>query len=298
MRNLLKRGDSGEDVKLLQKALGLKADGVFGPATEAKVKSVQGNYGLVIDGYVGSITQQLIFGVDLDKHLDTQITLNNFEIYYLDHDEYHPGPNNPAYLFLHHTAGNDNPFATTDQWNNDTRGKIATEFVLGGPSVNGKSTKYDGVIVKCMPDGGYAAHLGDNGSQSMHVNSVGIEVCNFGPLTKVGDIFKTYTGSIVHPNQVCDIGFKFRGFQYYHKYSDAQIESLRELILYIADRDNIDIKKGLVQWLGTKTPAEAFEFNKDAWSGKVKGMLTHTNTRKDKSDMSPQPNLIKMLKSL
>jgi hypothetical protein len=27
-------------------------------------------------------------------------------------------------------------------------------------------------------------------------------------------------------------------------------------------------------------------------------MLTHTNTRRDKSDMSPQPNLIKMLKSL
>ena len=298
MRNLLKRGDSGEDVKLLQKALGIKVDGSFGLETESAVKNFQGSHGLVIDGLVGPTTQKLIFGEELEKHLDSQITLNNFNIYYLDKDEYHAGPNKPEYLFLHHTAGGENPFAVVDQWNDDTRGKIGTEFLIGGPSVNGKGTKYDGVIIKCMPDGGYAAHLGDNGSQNMHNNSVGIEVCNFGPLTKVGNVFKTYVGTIVHPDQVCDLGFKFRGFQYYHKYSDAQIEALRELILFIKERDGINIKKGLVEWLTTKTPTEAFEFSKDAWSGKVKGMLSHTSTRKDKTDMSPQPNLIKMLKSL
>jgi hypothetical protein len=298
MRNLLKRGDSGEDVKLLQKALGVKVDGTFGPGTELAVKNFQGSHGLAIDGLVGPTTQGLIFGADLEKHLDSEITLNAFEIYYLDKDEYHAGPNKPEYLFLHHTAGGDNPLAVVDQWNDDTRGRIATEFLIGGPSVNGKNTKYDGVIVKCMPDGGFGAHLGDNGSQHMHNNSVGIEVCNFGPLTKVGNVFKTYTGTIVHPDQVCDLGYKFRGFQYYHKYSEAQIEALRELILFIKERNGINIKKGLVEWLNTKASTEAFEFSKDAWAGKVKGLLTHTNTRRDKTDMSPQPNLIKMLKSL
>jgi hypothetical protein len=299
MRNLLKRGDSGEDVKLLQKALGVTpANGTFGPKTDEAVRNFQGRNGLRIDGLVGPTTQRLIFGADLEKHLDSEITLNAHEIYYLDKDEYNAGPNKPEYLFLHHTAGADNPFAVVDQWNDDTRGRIATEFVIGGQSVNGKSTKYDGVIVKCMPDGGFGAHLGDNGSRSMHTNSVGIEVCNFGPLTKVGNVFKTYVGTIVHPNQVCDLGFKFRGFQYWHKYSEAQIEALRELILFIKERNGINIKKGLVEWLATKTPAEAFEFSQDAWSGKVKGMLNHTNTRKDKTDMSPQPELIKMLKSL
>lgn len=298
MRNLLKRGSSGEDVKLLQKALKIKVDGNFGPGTELAVKNFQGSHGLAIDGLVGPTTQRLIFGADLEKHLDSQITLSSFETYYLDKDEYYSGPNKPEYLFLHHTAGADNPFAVVDQWNDDTRGRIATEFIIGGPSVNGKSTKYDGVIVKCMPDGGYGAHLGDNGSQHMHNNSVGIEVCNFGQLTKVGNVYKTYVGTIVHPDQVCDLGFKFRGFQYYHKYSDAQIEALRELILFIKERDDINIKKGLIEWLTNKTPNGAFEFNKDAWSGKVKGMLSHTSTRKDKTDMSPQPDLIKMLKSL
>ena len=247
MRNLLKRGDTGEDVKLLQKALGITpVDGSFGPKTDAAVRNFQGSHGLPIDGLVGPSTQKMIFKEDLEKHLDTQITLNQFEIYYLDKDEYHSGPNKPEYLFLHHTAGNENPMACVDMWNDDTRGRIATEFVVGGVSINNKSTKWNGVIVKCMPDGGYGAHLGENGSQSMHVNSVGIEVCNYGPLTKVGEVYKTYTGAIVHPDQVCDLGFKFRGFQYYHKYTDEQIEALRELILFIAERDGINIKNCLL----------------------------------------------------
>jgi len=44
--------------------------------------------------------------------------------------------------------------------------------------------------------------------------------------------------------------------------------------------------------------AEAFEWNADAYYGKVKGLWTHTNTRKDKVDMFPQPELIDMLLGL
>ena len=298
MRSLLKRGDTGEDVKLLQKALGLKADGIFGPKLETAVKSFQGSHGLTIDGIVGPTTQIAIFKDELEQHLDSQITVHPFTLMYLDNDEYFSGPNKPEYLFLHHTAGGDNPYATMVMWNTDSRGRIATEFIIGGASITGKENQHDGVIVKCMPDGGYGYHLGDNGSQHMHVNSVGIEVCNFGPLTKVGDNYKTYTGSIVKKDQVCDLGYDFRGSRYYHKYSDAQIEALRELILFIMDRDGIDIKKGLISWLNEGSDKDAFEYKVDAYKGKVKGMLTHTNTRRDKSDMSPQPNLITMLKSL
>ena len=44
--------------------------------------------------------------------------------------------------------------------------------------------------------------------------------------------------------------------------------------------------------------ADAFEWNADAYYGKVKGLWTHTNTRKDKFDMFPQPELLDMLISL
>ena len=40
-----------------------------------------------------------------------------------------------------------------------------------------------------------------------------------------------------------------------------------------------------------------FEFNEDAFYGKIKGMWTHTNTRKDKFDMFPQQELLDMLVS-
>jgi peptidoglycan hydrolase-like protein with peptidoglycan-binding domain len=109
MRSLLKRGDSGEDVKLLQTALGLKADGNFGPKTEQAVKNFQGSHGLKMDGLVGPTTQRAIFKESLDEHLDTEITVPQFELAYLDNDEYISGPNKPEYLFLHHTAGSSNP---------------------------------------------------------------------------------------------------------------------------------------------------------------------------------------------
>ena len=43
---------------------------------------------------------------------------------------------------------------------------------------------------------------------------------------------------------------------------------------------------------------KAFEFNRDAYNGKIKGILTHTNTNKGKFDCFPQQELIDMLLSL
>lgn len=297
MRSLLKRGDTGEDVKILQRALNIKDDGEFGPATERAVRNFQGSYGLFIDGLVGEDTQIKLFGDDLAEMLDTEITINPFTVLYMDNDEYVSGPNKPEYLFIHHTAGWDSPIKTITNWNNDKRGRIGTEFVIGGQSIRGRD-EFDGMIVKCIPDGGWAYHLGKTGSFDMHKNSVGIELNNFGYLTKVGNVFKTYTGAIVNEDQVCDLGYEFRGHRYYHKYSEAQIESLRELILFIEERDGINIRKGLIEWLATEEPVDAFGFKKEAYNGEVKGLLSHTHVRKDKTDVSPQPALIDMLKSL
>jgi peptidoglycan hydrolase-like protein with peptidoglycan-binding domain len=54
---MLKRGDRGPAVRILQRRLGITADGVFGPITERAVKRYQRRHGLVPDGVVGPITR-------------------------------------------------------------------------------------------------------------------------------------------------------------------------------------------------------------------------------------------------
>lgn len=61
-QEVLKRGDSGDQVKDLQTKLNqnganLEVDGVFGPQTEAAVKELQQNNGLTVDGKVGPETR-------------------------------------------------------------------------------------------------------------------------------------------------------------------------------------------------------------------------------------------------
>lgn len=52
-RPTLRRGAKGDDVAALQKALGLKVDALYGPATEAAVRAFQRTHGLVADGIFG-----------------------------------------------------------------------------------------------------------------------------------------------------------------------------------------------------------------------------------------------------
>lgn len=53
----LQDGAQGDDVVILQKLLGVNADGDFGPATDAAVRRYQTAQGLAVDGVVGPKTQ-------------------------------------------------------------------------------------------------------------------------------------------------------------------------------------------------------------------------------------------------
>ena len=53
---VLKLGSRGNEVKVLQEKLNLKADGIFGPLTEEAVKDFQRSNGLEVDGIVGANT--------------------------------------------------------------------------------------------------------------------------------------------------------------------------------------------------------------------------------------------------
>jgi hypothetical protein len=47
-----------------------------------------------------------------------------------------------------------------------------------------------------------------------------------------------------------------------------------------------------------KDGIKAFDFNENAYYGKIKGMWMHVNTMPSKTDLNPQQNLIDMLLSL
>lgn len=292
---ILKIGSKGNEVALLQEFLELQADGIFGKGTQTAVKEFQTANGLVSDGIVGPATWDAMGLGTTDDSEKTYQTASGLSInrYFLPKGEYKDTLTQKEYVFIHHTAGWHNPFNSVDQWGSDTRGAVATEFVLGGPSVKGNDDQYDGVMVQTFPDGYYGWHLGKNGSQYMHTHSVGIEVCNFGYVTNG----KTYAGTTVDASQLVELEQAFRGYKQWHRYSDKQIEALRQGLLHIAERDGIDLRKGLVEAIKDKG-AQGFEFNEDAYYGRVKGLWTHTNTRKDKFDMFPQQELLDMLLSL
>ena len=52
----LRKGSKGEGVKMMQEALGIGADGAFGPGTERKLKEWQKSNGLTADGIAGPMT--------------------------------------------------------------------------------------------------------------------------------------------------------------------------------------------------------------------------------------------------
>ena len=291
-----KRGSIGEQVKQIQKALDIKVDGIFGKGTEDAVKKFQGENYLTADGKVGPKTMKILM-----EKMETDLSviikpkeLLDIKDYYLPKREYINGKYNNDYIVLHHTAGYDNPKAVVDCWAKDSLGRVATEFVIGGQRCTDGRSIYDGQIVRTYPEGNQGYHIGASGSSYMNIHSVGIELCNMG-WVKNG---KTYTGSIVRPDQIVSLKEPFRGYINWHKYTTKQIEVLRDLLLYVANRDNIDLHTGIYKWIKTEGAMKAFDFHQDAYSGKVKGLITHANIRKSKYDVSPQPELIDMILTL
>jgi hypothetical protein len=206
-------------------------------------------------------------------------------------------------LYYHHTAGSHRPDYSIDGWEHDRsknggRLPVATAYVIGGISVTDGNSDFDGLIYRAFDDKFCAYHLGLTNNLNVPImrKSIGIEICNYGPLTKNRDgIFLNYVNKPVPAGLVAELPAPFRGFNFYHKYTDNQIKILGELTLDIVKRHpKINVKQGLQQFLNQG--AKAFEINGAALKG-VPGLWSHTNVRSDKSDIFPQPQLIELIKS-
>lgn len=198
-------------------------------------------------------------------------------------------------IVLHHTAGNSSGVGTIKMWDADDRGRIATCVTISGKGQS-KDT-YDGEICQAFSSKFWAYHLGIKPDvfrsrgikyQSLDKISIGIEICNWGPLEKKGDKFYNYVNREVPADQVCELATPYKGHKYYHAYTDAQIESTKQLLLYWKETYSIDL---------TYREQDLWSVSDRALKGE-NGVYTHNSYRKDKTDISPQPKMIEMLKSL
>lgn len=199
-------------------------------------------------------------------------------------------------IFLHHTAGNSDPFGVYRYWSNGPE-RIATCVVIGGkPPKNGRWI--DGEIAQGYSSRYWAFHLGLRESTFQKYNlpyksldriSIGVEICNWGQLTydPATKKYYNYVNGVVPENEVCKLDIPFKGYKYFHAYTDAQIETVKELLLLWKDRYGIPIEYN----------PDIFDITIRALRGEP-GVYTHNSVRTSKLDISPQPKMIAMLQSL
>ena len=318
---VLKIGQSGDLVRILQELLDLRPDGVFGNKTKLAVVNFQKQNKLISDGIVGPMTWMELEYNPLELEADTDLTTGATWIqqYPLPEGEYVSQKTHKEWIFLHHTAGRHNPKSVIDQWSRDQRGRVGTHYVIGGiasdldiSNLEEDDSKWDGKILQAIKDEYWGYHLGAVKSSKMHKGSISIEICSAGYLTEKDNKFYTWYGAEVHETQVCRLDTEYKGYRYYHKYSNAQIESTKALLLLLSDKHGIDINKGGKEMLIASRKeynrsslsyldcgnADIFNYRDDLSSGKIKGILTHGQVRTDKSDVFPQRELMNMLINL
>lgn len=199
-------------------------------------------------------------------------------------------------IFIHHTAGASNAKNVIGGWKTRTD-RVATAFVIAGKPSSATSGFKDGDIYQAFSSKHWAYHLGlkkdvftEMGVPYLPLDkaSIGIEICNWGALTlKADGKYYHYLDKTVPADEVVKLDAPYRGSQYYHKYTDAQLASVKDLLVYLCDKYQIP-----------KTfNADMFDISKNALIA-APGIWTHTSVRKDKVDCSPQPNLLAMLKGL
>ena len=196
-------------------------------------------------------------------------------------------------IYLHHTAGNASGVNTINNWNNDSRGRIATCVCIA----NTGAKEGDGVISQGFSSRYWAYHLGarreifnayDLPYIPLDKYSIGVEICAWGQLTEKGGKFYSYVNREVPKDQVCALEKKYKGHRYFHRYSDEQIRSVENLLTYWNKVYDIPLDY---------RPEHMWDVSTDALTG-VKGVYTHNSVRKDKIDIFPQPEMIQMLQNI
>lgn len=188
----------------------------------------------------------------------------------LDDNQYYHTTCNKTRIVLHHTAGG-SAESSIDWWNK-YRDHICTPYIIDR----------NGRILELFPPEYWAYALGINSSWA-EKKSIHIELCNYGWLVLHNDKLFRQIGNKLYPfdGEHVQYNQKHRGYLYFEKYTSEQISSLMYLLEYLSKRFNIKVNDVEKFWWYDKNTS--------------KSLISHTTVRKDKSDIHPQPDLIKAI---
>lgn len=302
-----------------------RIDGFFGQNTLLAVSNFQRKLNIKTDGVVGPQTWSNVLNYNpnpepellkVEKPIDIPHNIsfigeNGLKIYdcLLSDDEYLKKETNKNTLWLHHTAGGSRPDWTIGGWEKDyakdkngnlildNNGnpkplKVGTSYIIGRKSSSTSENIWDGKILRAFDDKFWAWHLGISGKLSEELNSrsIGIELCNYGPLILGKDNrFYNYVNKPIDESDVVELDIPFKGYTFWEKYTNAQLESTRKLILHLEEKWGLEIQRGIYN-------RDWFEYNEDMLS--FGGIRSHGQIRRDKFDIFPQKEMIQMLNSI
>lgn len=267
---VLRKGDSGEKVKELQKLLGSEITGKFDIQTDQSVKKFQSDYFLTVDGIVGPQTASVL-SLGLKFNRTYMLTGPNENKGCTGN--YFAQNTTKKTLVYHHTAGwtvnkdgsdNKNFFYG---WENNIGSRIATHFSIG----------VSGMIYLHFPLQYWAHHLGIRNPQNTRMNqeSISVELGNEGKIWKEGSRWRFWAGSL--KREVQPIQKVWRGGEYWVNYTQEQFEALKKLTMYCHFVFKIPINY----------PDTHLQIKDNLFNPNFSGIYSHGNVRDDKVDVSP-----------
>lgn len=203
-------------------------------------------------------------------------------------DQYYKESYTKTQIYLHHTVSGEGVIGDVNWWT-QTKERVATCVIVDR----------SGKIYQAFSSGYWAHHLGikqteftkfgiPNINEKLNKESIGIEIDSWGGLVKKNGKWYNASDKPMDESKVVEYPKGYKGYYAFEKYTDEQIEAVRQLLVYWGNRFRINL---------TYKGDEIFNLNEKALSG-VNGVWTHTSVRSDKSDCHPQIELVNMLKSL
>lgn len=213
--------------------------------------------------------------------------------YPLNEGQYSKQEGKKTQIVLHHTASSSSAKNVINGWNADSR-QVGTAYVIDNQGIvyEAFDPKYWAASIGYYIEGvggnskAYELLPGTNNRQTnlgIEMRSIGIELTNWGNLTFKDGKYYSYVNTVIPIENVIKLESPFRGFQFYEKYSSAQIQSLEQLIRTIGAKFNIPLKF-----------SQLFDFDKNTVLG-TPGITLHVNCRFDKTDLYPSKEMKEML---